>query len=112
MTQTKVKGWCAWHENTGFVYEMFSRYNVPVRICHRIAEAFNEYPDPFTGRDDELEKYLISEGWKVRPCTITIQATDISVAEMRELHGISSEDRKGSRDEVDALSGQRVEGGE
>ena len=113
--KTVTRGWCAWHKDWGLVPDTFDEGLTAItpenKAWLKLLDFFHGGEVGILRRKFEIRE-LKKQGWKVRPCTMTIQATDMSVTEMRELHGISSEDRKGSKDEVNALSGRRVEGEE
>lgn len=113
MTQTKIKGWCARHKDKGFLLHSFKAESEGPRakIFAFLRLWDSIYPEQTWTREASILT-LQGMGWEVRPCTVTIQATDMSVNELRELHGITSEDRKGSREEVEMLSGKRIKGEE
>lgn len=82
MTQTKIKGWCAWHKDKGFLHSTFTdetsalvpRNKVWTKLRVELC-GFIEIETISAARLNaaRLNAKLQSDGWEVRECYLTIE---------------------------------------
>ena len=77
MTQTKVKGWCAWHKEQGFLHTSFldgTSASIPEkRVWTELRLEACSFIENETISAARLNAKLQSDGWEVRECYLTIE---------------------------------------
>lgn len=74
MTQTKIKGLCAWHKDRGFNWKTFDDDpSTENRVFLRLYCELYYDLDPINNFCTTERDKLKAEGWEVRECYLTIE---------------------------------------